>query len=104
MFLSLFLTCFTCLVISTLGLLLLGHRTPWAFRLVGLALTAALALVGGELAAAVWKLPAQYVERGELIVVACGLVVVLARRRWNPIGQVFFATYIASALTYLGFA
>jgi hypothetical protein len=73
-------------VVATVLLVLLGHRIRFSFRPLGLALTVALALGGGEVAAAVWRLPARQVQRGELVIAASGLLVVLLRRRWNPIG------------------
>jgi glycosyl transferase family 2 len=102
--LSLFLTCFTALVIGTLLLLLLGARIRFASRILGILLSTAVAVGSGELAAAVWRLPPGAVLVGEATLVLAGLVVALARPVWNPIGQAFYASFVSSALAYLGFA
>jgi cellulose synthase/poly-beta-1,6-N-acetylglucosamine synthase-like glycosyltransferase len=104
MLLSLFLTCFVALVIGTAALLLLGHRVRIASRLAGLGLTVMIVVGSGEIAAGLWSLPSRYVLTGEGVILAFGVVVVFARPVWNPVGQVFFATFLASATTYLWFA
>ena len=104
MLLSLFLVSAIFLGIATLLLLIVGHRMSFAFRPVGLLATIGVAAMGGELAAAVWKLPAGHVLAGELLLLALGLIVVMLRRQWNPIAQAFYATYISAALSYLAFA
>src|SRR6266571_2381369 len=104
MFFSLFLTCATALGISTILLLLVGHRLRVGVRPLGLLLAVGVTLAAGELAAAVWHLPPADVERGQAVLLAATVVVVLARRDWNPVGQVFFGSFVAAALVYLAFA
>ncbi len=103
MLLSLFLTCFVALVVATLLLLVLGHRVHFSFWVLGVALTAAIAAGAGLAAEEWWSLPTRYVRGGQLLLVGFGIVVALARRVWNPIGQAFFATFLASATSYLVF-
>jgi cellulose synthase/poly-beta-1,6-N-acetylglucosamine synthase-like glycosyltransferase len=101
--LSLFLTCFVALVIGTGLLLVAGQRIRFSSRLVGLLLTVALAAVAGEVAARLWSLPSHYVYAGQAVVVGFGLLVVVTRAVWNPVGQVFYATFLAAAASYLAF-
>jgi hypothetical protein len=101
MLLSLFLTCFVALGVATV--LLLGHRVRFAFGLLGLTLTAAIAVAAALAAETLWDLPARYVRGSMALIVAFGIIVVLARRVWNPIGQAFFAVFLAAADSYLVF-
>src|SRR5687767_11387214 len=100
MLLSLFLTCFVALGIGTLLLITLGHRVRFALGLAGLVLTAAVAFGSGVIARAIWDFPSKYALYGTVLLIVCGAFVVLTRRVWNPIGQLFFATFIAAALSY----
>jgi cellulose synthase/poly-beta-1,6-N-acetylglucosamine synthase-like glycosyltransferase len=102
--LGLFLTCFVALVAATVLLLLLGARLRFASRLVGILLSAALAVGAGEVAARVWGLPPRPVLAAEVLLVVLGVVVSLARPVWNPVGTAFYATFLAAALSYLTFA
>jgi cellulose synthase/poly-beta-1,6-N-acetylglucosamine synthase-like glycosyltransferase len=102
--LALFLTCFVALVVATLLLLLLGARLHFASRILGIALSVALAVGAGEVAARLWNLPPRPVLLAEGTIVVLGIVVALARPVWNPVGQVFYASFLAAALSYLGFA
>ena len=104
MLLSLFLTCVVALGISTTLLLLLGHRVRFSFRLLGLVLAALVTAAAGEVCVNLWHLPAPDVQRGEVVIFAVSLFVVLIRGVWNPIAQVFYGTLIASVLSYLAFA
>ncbi|HZP29680.1 MAG TPA: glycosyltransferase, partial [Acidimicrobiia bacterium] len=104
MLLSVFLTCFIALVVSTIALLLLGQRLRFSSRLLGVLLVIAVTAGAGELAARVASLPSRYVERAQLVLVVVGAVVVVARGVWNPVGQLFFAVFLTSALSYLWFA
>ncbi len=98
---TLFLVCALALGAATVLLLSTGHRVRFASRLVGLLLGAVLVLAAGEAAAWLWQLPADYIEVGEALLFAALVIVVFARRMWNPIGQVFFATFLAAITTYL---
>jgi len=102
--LSLFLTCFVSLVLSTGLLIAFGHIVSASSRVLGVLGAAVLAGAAGEAAGWVWRLPSRYVLAGEAVLFALTVAVVLARPRWNPIGQVFYGSFVASALTYLGFA
>jgi cellulose synthase/poly-beta-1,6-N-acetylglucosamine synthase-like glycosyltransferase len=101
---SLFLTCAVALGGASVLLFVLGHRIRFASRLVGVLFGAVVVAAAGETAARVWDLPSRYVEVGQLILLASIVLVVLARSAWNPIGQVFFATFVASIGTYLAAA
>src|SRR5205823_14007887 len=37
------------------------------------------------------------------LLIMVGMLVTLARKVWNPIGQLFFACYVAAALAYLAY-
>jgi cellulose synthase/poly-beta-1,6-N-acetylglucosamine synthase-like glycosyltransferase len=102
--LALFLTCVVALAGATLLLLLLGARLHFASRILGIAMSVALAVGAGEVAARLWDLPPRPVLLAEGAIVLLGIVVVLARPVWNPVGQVFYASFLAAALSYLGFA
>jgi cellulose synthase/poly-beta-1,6-N-acetylglucosamine synthase-like glycosyltransferase len=102
--LSLFLTCVIALGVSTVLLVALGHRLGIGSRIIGVVLAGAIAVGAGELAARLWRLPSGPVLAAEGLLFVLALVVVLARPSWNPIGQVFYAALVASALAYLAFA
>jgi len=104
MLLSVFLTCFVTLVISSALLFTLGHHVRFASRLAGLILVVVVVVASGEISAAIWELPSRYVEYGEAVLLAFGILVVIVRRPWNPIGQLFFGAFLASATSYLAFA
>ena len=103
MFLSLFLTCVAALAVATVLLVLLGHRMRFASRILGVVCVAAVAVGAGEAAARLWDLPPTYVLAAEGLLLVLGVAVVLLRPVWNPIGQLFFGTLLASILTYLVF-
>src|SRR5438046_1252149 len=50
------------------------------------------------------RLPTNLVEVGEGVVALASLGIVASRRDWNPVAQVFFGAFVASALVYLAFA
>jgi cellulose synthase/poly-beta-1,6-N-acetylglucosamine synthase-like glycosyltransferase len=104
MLLSLFLTCVVSLGINTLLLLTLGHRLRFSSRLVGLLLALITTIAAGEIAAAAWRLRPGHVEAAEVVLFVFSVVVIALRGVWNPIGQVFFGSLLASVLTYLAFA
>src|SRR5204863_8151714 len=92
---TIFLTCVVALGFATLALLVLGHRSRFASMPVGLLVAIVWAIGAGELAARWWHLPSTYVEVGQVVLALLIVVVVIARPLWNPIGQVFFGSYIA---------
>src|SRR6266508_1199629 len=102
--LSVFLVCFVALSLTTLLLLIAGHRLRVASRLLGSFCEIVLALGSGEIAASIWRLQTSYVWAGEAFLLFLTLLVVMLRRRWNPLGQVFYGSFLASALAYLAFA
>jgi cellulose synthase/poly-beta-1,6-N-acetylglucosamine synthase-like glycosyltransferase len=102
--LSLFLTCFVATVAATLLLLVLGQHVRRSSRVIGILLVAVLAALAGEAAARLWSLPSIYVHVGQATLLGFGVLVVLSRPVWNPIGQAFFATFLASATAYLAFS
>jgi cellulose synthase/poly-beta-1,6-N-acetylglucosamine synthase-like glycosyltransferase len=104
MLLSLFLTCFIALLVAVALLLWLGHRVRVSSRIAGIVLTAALAVGSGEVAGRLWSLPSGYIEAGELVLIGFGVLIALTRPVWNPIGQAFYATFLASATSYIWFA
>lgn len=104
MLLTLFLTCFVALATATVLLLAFGDRLRVASRVLGLALGVALAFGAGQAAARLWRLDPRPVLAAEVLLVALTAAVVAARPLWNPVGQVFLASFAAAALAYLAFA
>ena len=104
MILSVFLTCFASLVVTTVLLLAIGGRLRFASRIVGILLVAAVAVGTGEAVARLWHLQAGAVLVGEGLLVAVGIVVAIARPVWNPVGQAFYGSFLSAALAYLAFA
>ena len=104
MLLSVFLTCFAALVLTTALLLVLGHRIRFSSRILGALLAVITAVAAGEIVGAVWHVPPRYVLGAEVFLVVMTLLVVAVRDVWNPIGQVFYGCLLASVVTYLAFA
>ena len=104
MLFSVFLVCSINLGIAALLLFVLGSRVRFASRVVGVLLAIAGAFGAGYLAALWWALPGAPVESSEIFIVLCTIVVASLRGVWNPLGQYFFASFVAAALAYLGFA
>ena len=100
---DLFLTCFVSLAAAVL-LLAFGDRLRVANRFLGLAVGVVLAVGAGEAAARLWRLDPMPVLAAEALLVVVAAVVVAARPLWNPVGQVFLASFAAAALAYLAFA
>ena len=92
MLLSLFLTCFAALVITTALLLAVGHRIRFSARILGILLSALVAVAGGKLVTAIWHTPRGYVEEAGVAIVVLTIVVAWARPVWNPVGQAFFGS------------
>jgi glycosyltransferase involved in cell wall biosynthesis len=104
MLLTLFLVCFVALAVATVLLLVLGDRVRLASRVLGLASGVVLAVGAGQAAARLWQLDPRPVLAAEALLVVVAAVVVAARPLWNPVGQVFFASFAAAGLAYLAFA
>jgi glycosyltransferase involved in cell wall biosynthesis len=102
--LSLFLVCFVALVAATVLLLGFGDRVRVANRALGLVAGVALAVGAGQAAARLWRLEPRPVLAAEALLIATTVAVVAARPLWNPVGQVFLASFAAAALAYLAFA
>jgi cellulose synthase/poly-beta-1,6-N-acetylglucosamine synthase-like glycosyltransferase len=101
--LTLFLVCFVALVMATVLLLTIGHRVRITSPLLGLVLVVAISFLAGLIADEIWTVDNDTVLAAQIGLVAVGLLIVAARRVWNPIGQAFFAMLIAAAATYLLF-
>jgi nucleoside recognition membrane protein YjiH len=93
MLLTLFLTCFVALAAATVLLLAFGDRVRVASRVLGLVLGVVLAVAAGQAAERLWQLDPRPVLVAEALLVALTAVVVAARPLWNPVGQVFFASF-----------
>lgn len=104
MFLALFITLAVAVGISTVMLVTAGHRLRFASRLIAIVCGAAIAIGSGELVARVGDLAPEPVLFAEMAILASVVVVALARPKWNPIGQVFFATFLSAAVSYVVFA
>jgi cellulose synthase/poly-beta-1,6-N-acetylglucosamine synthase-like glycosyltransferase len=104
MLFAFFLVCAVDLAGSTVLLALVGRRIHWASRPAGALLAAGAAFGAGWAAAECWTLPARPVEAAEVFCFAVSLVVIAARRVWNPIGQLFMSSFTAAAIAYLIFA
>lgn len=104
MLFSLFLVCSINLGIAVVLLLVLGRVVRFSSRVVGLLLGAigvvASAVVGVRLLA----LPEGAVVASAVLVMAAIVAVDVLRPDWNAPGQYFFASFVAAALAYLGFA
>jgi cellulose synthase/poly-beta-1,6-N-acetylglucosamine synthase-like glycosyltransferase len=102
--LSLFLTSFASLVVTTVLLLVIGGRLRFASRIVGVLLVATVAVGTGEVAARLWDLQSGAVLLAEGLLIVLGILVAVWRPFWNPVGQAFYASFLAAAITYLAFA
>jgi cellulose synthase/poly-beta-1,6-N-acetylglucosamine synthase-like glycosyltransferase len=101
---SMFIVCSINAGIATALLLLFGRRLRHASPVVGTVVGAIGALGASYLAAYAFTLPSVPVEASTVLVFAVVVVVVATRGVWNPFGQYFFASFVAAALAYLGFA
>src|SRR5438477_6704275 len=101
MLFALFLVCASGLALSTLLLLLVGRRLQVAWPPLGVGFALLVAVASGQVAAVLWRLPTNLVEVGEGVVALASLGIVASRRDWNPVAQVFFGAFVASALVYL---
>ena len=104
MFLALFITLAVSVAIATIFLVTIGHRLRFSSRIAAILAGAALAIVSGEVVARVGDLAAEPVLYAEMAILAAVVFVALVRPRWNPLGQVFFATFLAAAVSYIVFA
>ena len=99
-----FLTCCVCLGISAVLLIFLGGRLHFASRILGGALAVGVVVASGEIASKVWGLPKGPVDGAEAFLVCVAIGVIVIRPAWNPIGQLFFASFVGASLAYLVFA
>lgn len=104
MLLSAFLTSAVGIGLTTVLLLLAGHRVRVSSRVLGVLLGLVAVAGSGEVAAAIWELPSRYVLLGEGAMLTAIVITVIARPMWNPIGHVFYGTLWAATATYLTFA
>ncbi|HZU78411.1 MAG TPA: glycosyltransferase [Acidimicrobiales bacterium] len=99
-----FVVCSVELGLATLLLVLLGDRVRLASPLFGAVLSIAAALAAGEVVTYVWTISSGPIEAAEVLVAVIGTAVSFLRPRWNPVGQLFFASFLGAALSYLAFA
>ena len=104
MFFSLFLTCVLSLALTTILLVVFGHRTKLRFWPAAVLLLFVVTVASGELAARIWHPPSRYVVVAELVEFAVGSVCIVALRAWNVVGKVFYGSLIAAEGSYLAFA
>lgn len=93
-----------CVVVATLLLVVAGHRVQRASRAISIVMVVCTAVISGEIAAAIWRLPTLHVLAGDAWVVAASLPFIVGLRRWNPVGHAAFSAYVAAAVAYLAFA
>lgn len=72
--------------------------------MLALVLVVGLAVAAGSAVEGLLSVPSRYVHQADVWVVLVGVAIVIRRPAWNPVGQLFFASYLAASLTYLGFA
>jgi len=101
---ALFIVCAIDLAIAAVLLFLVGARLRHSARIFGVVLVLVVAFLGGQAADFLWPMRASVVEGADVWVAVIGLLVVATRSVWNAFGQLFFAAYLAAALTYLAFA
>ncbi len=99
-----FLVCSVQLGFASVLLVLGGARVRFASRSAGALLVVLVAFASGQLASYIWSLPSRPVEAAEILLAAIGTGVVVVGRAWNPLGQLFFGSFVAAALAYLAFA
>jgi cellulose synthase/poly-beta-1,6-N-acetylglucosamine synthase-like glycosyltransferase len=104
MFLSLFITFFVVVGGATVLLITLGNRVRFASRIVGIFLGVGLVLGAGELVARVWALPPSNILWAQGLLLSAIVFAALTRPAWNPLGQVFFGSFLTAAGTYIFFA
>ncbi|MGH9121554.1 MAG: glycosyltransferase, partial [Acidimicrobiales bacterium] len=92
------------LIVGTLLLLLAGSRLRFASRIAGVLLSAAVAAVVCWGVERIWALPQHDVVAAGVFVALLGTAVSVLQPHWNPLGQLFFACYLAAAGSYLTFA
>jgi cellulose synthase/poly-beta-1,6-N-acetylglucosamine synthase-like glycosyltransferase len=101
---SFFLVCTFDLLFAAVLLVGLGAAFKFRSRLLALATVVALASAAGAVVEHLFSVPPGYVRGAVGLQALVGAAVVLVRPDWNPIGQLFLASYLAATLTYLSFA
>lgn len=104
MFLTVFVTQAIAVLIATVLLTTLGHRLQMRSRTAALAGGLLLAVACGEAVSRAAHLSAEPILIAQASVVGATILIVAGRPRWNPVGQIFFATFLAAAVTYVVFA
>jgi glycosyltransferase involved in cell wall biosynthesis len=103
--LSIVLTCVVALAVSTMALVVGGHR--WRrveSPVASLVAVTAVSILTGELTARFLRLPTRYIVLAQVVLVVVGVVVVSVRRAWNPVGHVFLSSLWSASVAYLAFA
>ena len=109
---SYFLVCVVQLALALPLLFAFGRRLriphPGGGRVapgVAAALSAALlSFFAAVVASDLWDLSSAPAEAAEITLTAVAVAVIVLRPDWNAIGQIFFASYVTAAATYLAFA
>ncbi len=104
MLLTVLLTSLVALAGATGLLVALGRRLHLGSVPVSALLALAFSALAATVALRLWHLPSTDVVVGGLWIALVSLVVILARPMWNPVGQLFFATTVAAAGSYLALA
>jgi cellulose synthase/poly-beta-1,6-N-acetylglucosamine synthase-like glycosyltransferase len=98
---TLTLTALTALLLATPPLFVLGHRWRASSRALSCTTVCAASVISGEIAGRVFALPSRYVVVAEAVLVAVGVLIAVLRPLWNPIGHVFFQSFVVAAGSYL---
>jgi cellulose synthase/poly-beta-1,6-N-acetylglucosamine synthase-like glycosyltransferase len=110
---DLFVLCFVQLMLATVLVLSPARRIPNRFRWTGSRLTevfvavvAATGLAVGSsfITSAIWDVSAGGLERAAFALVALNLVVAVLKPDCNLVGQIFYSSFLAASVTFLGYA
>jgi cellulose synthase/poly-beta-1,6-N-acetylglucosamine synthase-like glycosyltransferase len=110
---DLFVLCFVQLMLATVLVLSPARRIPNRFRWTGSRLTevcvaviaaTALAVTSCFVASAIWGVPADGLELAAFALVGVNLVVVVLKPDCNLVGQIFYSSFLAASLAFLGYA
>jgi cellulose synthase/poly-beta-1,6-N-acetylglucosamine synthase-like glycosyltransferase len=110
---DLYILSFAQLVVATVLVLSPARRIDTRFRWTGSRITevilsalgaAAIAAVAAFGSISLWGLPTKSVEAAAYLLAIFSLVVIICRPDTGVIGKVFYASYAAAGLTFLGYA
>ena len=110
---DLFVLCFVQLMLATVLVLSPARRIPNRFRWTGSRLTevlvailaaTSLAVVSCVLTSALWGVSAGGLERAAFALIGLNLVVVVVKPDCNLVGQIFYSSFLAASLAFLGYA